>query len=227
MRHVHDPSRLVLREACSTFVGRVKKVRFVPAFDDLKVTLVPTAEMRRYLPDANRGVLVADVIATDQTTVSPPPIGSQVTVSGAWVEDKATKTAMMLPAYRIVVDNAGAVTIRGQSTENHGPTTPRKLDLSVATAPRVVVGGEIHARIRARWSLFGAFDPASQVRLFTEMTTPNGEGVRWKAIETDTRGIANLRLVAIQVPATYRLTVYAAPSGEDVSVTKLVHVAKR
>src|SRR3954447_13591334 len=133
MAHVHDPTRLVLEERCSTFVGRVKQVRFVPAFDDLKITLVPTAEMRRYLPDANGGVLVADVIATDQTTVSPPPVGSQVTVSGAWVKDKATKTAMMLPAYRVVVDNAGAVTIRGRSEENHGPSTPRELHLSVAT----------------------------------------------------------------------------------------------
>ena len=45
---------------------------------------------------------------------------------------------------------------------------------------RVPVGGEIHATIRARWSLFGALSPASQVRLFTEMTTPDGsEGSIW------------------------------------------------
>lgn len=227
MAHVHDPSRLELREPCSTFVGQVKTVRFVPAFDDLKITLVPTAEMRRFLPDANRGVLVADVIATDQATVSPPPIGSHVTVSGAWVHDKATKTAMLLPAYRIVVKNAGAVTIKGQSTENHGPSAPKRLRLSLSTAPRVVVGGEIHATIRAQWSLFGALSPASQVRLFTEMSTGDGEGVRWKAVETDTRGVANLRLVAIQVPASYHLSVYAAPSGQKLSVKKSVLVAKR
>jgi hypothetical protein len=227
MAHVHDPSRLELKERCSTFVGQVRKVDFVPAFDDLKITLVPTAEMRRFLPDANRGVLVADVIATDQADIRPPPIGSQVTVSGAWVQDKATKTAMMLPAYRIVVDNAGAVTIRGESSENHGPSAPKELRLSVKTDHRVVVGGEIHATIRARWSLFGALSPASQVRLFTEMTTRDGEGVRWKAVETDTRGIANLRLVAIQVPADYELTVYAAPSGQKLSVMTPVHVARR
>ena len=227
MAHVHDPTRLELKEPCSTFVGQVKKVRFVAAFDDLKITLVPTAGMRRFLPDANRGVLVADVIATDQATVSAPPVGSQVTVSGAWVQDKATKTAMLLPAYRIVVDNAGAVTIKGQSTENHGPSAPKKLRLSVRTDPRVVVGGEIHATIRAQWSQFGALSPASQVRLFTEMTTGDGEGVRWKAVETDTRGVANLRLVAIQVPASYQLSVYAAPSGQKLSVKKSVLVAKR
>jgi hypothetical protein len=228
MAHVHDPGRLELRDACATFVGRVKKVHFVAAFDDLKITLVPTTdEMRNYLPAANRGVLVADVIATDQAAVSRPPIGSHVEVSGAWVHDKATKTAMMLPTYRIVVNNAGAVTIRGQSTENHGPASPQELQLSLTTARRVVVGGEIHAVIKARWAQFGAVSPASQVRLFTEMTTRDGEGVRWKAVETDTRGIANLRLVAIQVPAFYNLTVYAAPSGQALSVRQVVHVAKR
>jgi hypothetical protein len=224
MAHVHDPERLDLRDACATFTGRVKEVRFVPAFDDVKITLVPTADMRKFLPDANRGVLVADVIATDQATVTVPPVGSRATVWGAWVHDRATKTVMLLPTYRIVVDGAGAATIRGRSTENHGP---KKLQLSVSTAPRVPVGGEIHATIRARWSRSGALSPGSQVRLFTEMTTPNGLGVRWKAVETDTRGIANLRLVAIQVPAIYQLTVYAAPSGLPVSVRTLVKVAKR
>ena len=38
MRHVHDPSRLELRAACATFTGRVTSVRFVPAFNDVKVT---------------------------------------------------------------------------------------------------------------------------------------------------------------------------------------------
>jgi hypothetical protein len=89
------------------------------------------------------------------------------------------------------------------------------------------VGGEIHAVIRAQWSLFGSLSSASQVRLFTEMTTPDGSGVRWKAIETDTRGIANLRLVAIQVPATYQLKVYAAPSRQAVVAQTSVKVAKR
>lgn len=227
LAHVHDPNRLELLRACATFTGRVKVVHFVPAFDDMRITIVPTAEMRPFLPDANRGVLVADVIATDQAAVTAPPVGSQVTVSGAWVHDKATKTVMLLPAYRIVVDDVSSATIRGHSTENHGPSAPKTLQLSVSTAPRIAVGGEIRATIRARWSMFGALTPASQVRLFTEMTTPNGNGVRWKAVETDTRGIANLRLVAIQVPARYELTVYAAPSGLPVSVRTPVKVAKR
>jgi hypothetical protein len=227
LAHVHDPSRLVLLSPCATSSGRVTAVRFVPAFDDLRITLVPSPVVRRFLPDSNRGVLVADVIATDQATVTAPPVGSQVTVSGAWVQDKATKTVMVLPAYRIHVNDFSSATIRGHSTENHGPSVPKELQLSVGTPPRIPVGGEIHATIQARWLMSGVHSPASQVRLFTEMTTPNGEGVRWKAVETDTRGIANLRLVAIQLPAIYQLKVYAEPSGLPVSVRALVKVAKR
>jgi hypothetical protein len=227
MAHVHDPSRLEVLQNCSSFTGTVESVRFVPAFDDLKITLVPTSDMRRFLPGANHGRLVADVIPTDQAAVTAPAVGSRITVSGAWVHDKATKSAMMLPAYRIEVDEVASTTLRGESKEKHGPSAPKKLQLTVTAASRVPVGGEIHATIRARWSLFGALSPASQVRLFTEMTTPDGSGVRWKAIETDTRGLANLRMVAIQVPAKYQLTVYAAPSQQAVTATTSVTVAKR
>jgi len=227
MDHVHDPGRLEVLATCATLTGRVRSVRFVPAFDDVKVTLVPTADMRRYLPTANNGVVVADVVATDQASVTAPPAGTQVAVSGAWVHDKATRTAMMLPAYRFDVRNRAAVVIRGQSIERHGPQTPRTLDLSVRAPPRVPVGGEIPVTVSAHWSAFGHLSDASQVRLFIEMTAPDGKGVRWKAIQTNTRGLALARLVAIQVPAAYTITVYATPSRQPVTVATSVHVAHR
>jgi hypothetical protein len=227
MRHVHDPTRLAVRQTCSTFTGTVRSVRFVPAYDDVKITLVPTRDMRPYLPAANHGVLVADVIATDQASVMNPPVGSRVSVWGAWVENKAAGTVMLLPAYRIVVDDYGDAVIRGHSTPGEGPVGPRQLHLSVAAPSRVVVGGEIRVRIHAEWSSFGRLTDASQIRLFTEMSTPDGVGVRWRAAETDTRGIAYVSLVAIQVPATYTLTAYAAPSKINVSVSTRVKIAKR
>ena len=227
MEHVHDPSRLEVRAACATFTGRVTSVRSVPAFNDVKVTLAPTADMRKYLPGANDGVLVADVIATDQAKVDAPAVGTQVAVSGAWVHDKATKTAMMLPAYRFVVQNRASVVIRGQSSERHGPQVPRSLKLSVHAPVRVPVGGEIPVTVTARWSAFGSLSAASQIRLFIEMTTPDGTGVRWKAAMTNTRGLAVVRLVAIQVPATYTITVYAAPSKRSATATTRLHVAHR
>jgi hypothetical protein len=227
MAHVHDPTRLVLQQTCSTFTGTVRKVEFVAAFDDVKMTVVPTKAMRAYLPSANRGVLVADVIATDQATVSIPPVGSRVSLWGAWVEDKATSTAMMLPAYQVVVDNPGDSVIRGHSVPGRTAIGPRHLRLSVEAPTRVVVGGEIRVHIHAQWSSFGQLTDASQIRLFAEMDTPDGTGVRWRAVQTDTRGMATASLVAIQVPAVYNLTVYAAPSKLAVSASTQVKVAKR
>jgi hypothetical protein len=227
MTHVHDPTRLVLRQTCSSFTGTVQEVRFVPAFDDVKITVAPTRSMRTYLPAANRDALVADVIATDQATVSIPPVGSRVTLWGAWVMDKATRTAMLLPTYRIVVDDPGDSVIRGHSTPGQIPAGARRLRLAVAAPSRVVVGGEIRVRIHAQWSSFGGLTDAPQIRLFTEMETPNGVGVRWRAAETDTRGIADVSMVAIQVPAVYSLTVYAAPSKLAVSTSTHIKVAQR
>ena len=80
--------------------------------------------------------------------------------------------------------------------------------------------------IHATWVQAGEEKPASQIRLFAEMTTANDVGVRWKATMTDTRGIAVLHLVAIQAPGPYRLTVYAAPSGQPATATVPVYVAR-
>ncbi|MCW2762550.1 MAG: hypothetical protein JWR85_2751 [Marmoricola sp.] len=227
MAHVHDPSRLELMQTCSTFTGVVKAVRLVPAYNDVKITLTPTGDMDSFLPAANKGVLVADVIATDYARVGLPAEGSRVSVWGAWVHDKATKTAMLLPAYRIAVEHAGSEVIRGQSTDKHAPPVPRQLRLQASAQPLVTVGGEVLVNIRARWSQFGALSPASQVRLFLEMTTPDGVGVRWKAAETDTRGVATVHMVAIQVPATYSLTVYAISANPPISVRTPVRVTHR
>lgn len=228
MSHVHDPNRLDVRKRCSTFSGGVTAVKFVPAFDDLKISIKPDEQMRKYLPAANHGVLVADVIATDQFAVRRPAVHSRITVWGAWVNDKATRRAMLLPAYRIVVDNQAAETavVRGHSVEKHGPAIARTLQLSVAAPRRVVVGGRIDVVIHALWQLPGRVEPASQVRTFVELTASNGVGVRWKAAMTDTRGYVTLHMIAIQVPGDCTLSVYATPSLQNVSAQARIHIAK-
>jgi hypothetical protein len=226
--HVHDPSRLELLARCSTFSGQVTAVKFVPAFDDLKISIRPDKQLRKYLPADNHGVLVADVIATDQYSVRAPAVTSRITAWGAWVRDKATKRVMLLPAYRISIDDRAAQTavIRGHSVEKHGPAINRMLLLSAATPRRVVVGGRIDVVIRARWQRPGRVEPAPQIRLFVEMTAANGVGVRWKAAMTDTRGYATLHLISIQVPGDCTLSVYATPSLQNVAAQSPIHIAK-
>jgi hypothetical protein len=218
---------LALISNCSTVTGTVRSVRFVPAFDDLKITMVPDRSIRSYLRPDNHGVVVADVIATDQARLQAPAVGSRISVSGAWVLDKATKAAMLLPAYRITVLHADETVIRGQSQELHGPAIPKRLRLQAAAPRRVPVGGWIDVTVRARWLYLGALSPASQVRLFAEMTEPDGTGVRWKATMTNTLGVATLHLVAIQVPGRYVLTVYSAPSHQSVTARVQIDVARR
>jgi hypothetical protein len=228
MTHVHNPKRLKMLDACATLTGKVQSVRLISAYDDLKVTIVPDDHLRSYLRKANKGVVVADVIATDQATTTIPPVGSRITAWGAWMLDKATKTTQLLPTYRIVIDQlkSDSSILSGKSVEERGPPVQRQLQLAIKTSHRVVVGGRIDVPIQARWLQDGRLKPASQIRLFAEMTTADGTGVRWKATMTDTRGSAVLHLVAIQAPAAYTLTIYAAESGQPVSATAPIQVTK-
>ena len=52
------------------------------------------------------------------------------------------------------------------------------------------------------------------MRLFNEVTTVTGTGVRWKARTTNTQGSATARLLALVVPGRYQLTVYAYADGQ-------------
>ena len=227
MQHVHDPHRLTLLNRCSTVSGTVRSVRFVPAFDDVRITMVPDEKTRGSLAAANHGLLVADVIATDQARVRAPARGSQVTVWGAWVLDKATKTTMLLPAYRIAVTHRDETVIRGHSHELHGPSLGKQLKLHVTAPRRVPVGGQLDITVRAQWLYIGVLSPAPQVHLFTEMTAGDGTGVRWKAAMTDALGVVTMHLVAIQVPGTYAVTVYGAPAHQSVAAKVVVKVARR
>lgn len=228
MTHVHDPGRLTVRGQCASVSGTVKSVQLVSAYDDLKITIIPDARLLPFLDKANNGLVVADLIATDQARVVIPPVDSHITAWGAWVFDKASKTTQLLPAYFVNIDqlHAGSAVLAGESTEKQGPAPRRTLKLAVTAPGRVSVGSRIDVTIRAQWLQDRRLTPASEIRLFTEMTTKDGRGVRWKATMTHTTGLAVLHLVAIQVPTSYTLTVYAAPSQQSVSATAAIEVTK-
>lgn len=229
LAHVHNPQRLTLLNSCATVIGTVKEVKLVAAYDDLKITIVPDRTTQRYLRKSNNGLLVADVIATDQAQVTAPPVGSGITAWGSWVLDRATKAAQLLPTYRIEINQReGPLTVlRGHSVEKHGPPVARTLQLSMKASDRVIVGGRIDVAIQTRWRQNRTLMPAPQIRLFAEMTTTAGVGVRWKAVMTDTQGNAALHLVSLQKPAQYTLTVYATPSRQPVTASATVLVAKK
>lgn len=162
------------------------------------------------------------MIPPDVPGVRIPHPGEHVTVYGAWVIDKASHTAEIHPAWQI---HARAPTL--------GPRHPaplhrdQRLALAVRVPAAVPVGARLDVHTHARWVIHGRSRPASQVRLFTELTSAAGRGVRWKAAMTDTLGAATMPLVALDVPGPFTVTVYANASGHAAIARVSVLVKRR
>lgn len=223
MAHVHHPSRLALLGRCATVTGTVRGIRLETAYDDLKIVIAPDPAYRGYLRPGNRDTLVADVIATDLPRVPKPAPGTHVTVSGAWVLNRAKDTVELHPAYRIVAPGERSTPF-GETAAKHGRAV---LELAVDAPAKVPVGRRMDAFVHARWVRGDERRPASQVRLFAELTTVDGTGVRWRSLRTDTRGAAVMHLLAVTVPGPYRLTVYATPAGRDTTAAAHLTVTRR
>lgn len=209
MQHVHHPSRLTMLAPCVIVTGTIRSASLVAAYNDMKAQVDVDAEYARFLPAANHGRLVVDVIATDVAAVSLPEPGQRATFLGSWVLDRATKTVQLHPAWRVQLVSGQSVETTGRSRPVRDPHEDDILELSVRAGSQVPIGGRLVVEASASWRAHGSSEPASQVPLFVEMTDAVGTGVRWKAALTDTLGKASVQLVALQVPGRYTVTVYA------------------
>jgi len=239
LTHVHDPLRLDLLAPCVGVKGRIRSIRLYGGYNDVKVKVEVAASDVRFLKPANRNVLVVDVVAPDLATVLLPAVGSEATFYGAWVYDKATKAASLHPVWRVVPTEPTAHVLPAGSAARTGTPGARPLhegqplSIDVHRVAEVKVGNPLPVRVSAAWlrqqapkSTGAAAQPqpstgtaevqrpASQVRLFYEVTTMSGKGVRWRARTTNTQGSATARLLALFVPGRYQLTVYAYADGK-------------
>jgi hypothetical protein len=235
LTHVHDPLRLDLLSECAAIKGRIRSIRLNGGYNDVKVTVEVAASDVRFLRPANHGEIVVDVIGTDLGTVLLPPIGSTATFYGAWVVDKATKAVSLHPSWRVVPAEPTTRVVEAGSAAHPSKSDTRPLHegqtLTVALdqPAKVGVGQPVVAKVRATWlkqqvttstgpgparTSPEVRTPASQVRLFQEITTVTGKGVRWRARTTNTQGTASARLNATLVPGQYQLTVYAYADGQ-------------
>ena len=208
------------------------------------------APYRRFLRPANRGVVVVDVIGTDLGTVTLPPVGSQATFYGAWVLDKATKSITVHPSWRVVPQDPTARVVAAGSAARPPKNNARPLHesqtltVAINQPAEVGVGKPMIAKLKTAWlkqqttksagSSAAARSrsvevrlPASQVRLFTEVSTVTGKGVRWRARTTNTQGAASARLLALVVPGRYVLTVYAYADGKTAQASSVFTVKGR
>lgn len=242
MEHVHDPTRLVVVSRCSTAKGVVQRVARDPLDGDTVIAVAVDAPYQRFLPKVNAGRLVVKVIPTDAATVTIPLVGEHATFHGAWVLDRnADRRAEIHPAW-LIVDDADTT---AQPTPAPAPegSTPPLPDTSAEVQPggasggtlallvdmprSVPVGGHMTVAISTRSGKGDDAPAAPEVQLFLEIVSDDGDAVRWKALSSNTLGIAATHLVALQPPGDYTLTVFAQKGAQTASANVPFRVRRR
>ncbi len=192
MAHVHRPSRLTLVSDCVSASGTVAEVKFEAYDGDYKVFVVPDPQYADLLVPSNNGLLLVEVIPTDQPSVFLPAVGQHATFYGALVNDKGHDGWVEIhPAWLITT-----------------------LDVAVNVASSVAVGDQLGISISVNSTVEGTSRPVPQVNLFLEMVSDKGTAVRWEAAQTNTLGAATLNLVSLESAGDYTLWVYASKDHE-------------
>lgn len=241
LAHVHHPQRLTLQDACVAVTGVVRASSDEAAYHDMKLLVEPDEAYVEHLPPENRGLLVADIIATDLSSVQAPAIGQRATFYGAWVINRANRQVELHPTWRITVPTPTSGAVRGETRVRRGNLhAGQTLGLSIQTAPTVPAGGRMLIKVTASWhrpatstaqtarsttngAALASSSTAAELRLFLEIIDAAGVGVRWKAMETNTLGTATALLAALTVPGSYRVNVY----GITETATVVTHAAVR
>jgi hypothetical protein len=202
MAHVHDPTRLVLLARCSTVSGTVRHVQYEPRYGDQLLLVAVDPSYHRFLPPENEGLLLVDLIPTDEISVRIPRAGKHASFHGAFVFNKNRRAVELYPAWRIDVAALG-----GSRT----PRTGRRGSFSVTVhaPPAVAVGGPVAISVHASRMQQGQRRPESNAHLFLEVVSASGKAVQWAAASTSSLGDATIHLVVLQAPGRFTLTLYA------------------
>ena len=205
MAHVHQPSRLTMVTECVAVSGTVKELRYKPHDGDYWILVEPDPAFVELLAPSNEGTLIVEVIPTDQAFVYLPKAGQHATFYGSLVQDKAHESW----------------------TEVHPAWLITTLDIKVEATPSVRVGDELRISITATSTLDGVARPVSQVGLFVELVSSEGEAVRWPFARTNTRGVATVNLSALESPGEYTLWVYGYKGQEIGFSSTTVEIRRR
>jgi hypothetical protein len=224
MAHVHDASRFILLARCATVSGTVRSSHLDPADGTLKVQVSPDSPYRQYLTPANRGVLTAGIIPTDQTSVTPPAAGQHLTLYGAWVEERVISgvgRVRLHPTWGIQVSDAGQAVEPSAASQSRlqapasAPTSTPHVDLSQSLSVNVTVpasagiGSPMSISIAVQSLLDGQPKPAPSAALYCEVVADGGRLVQWKAASANGNGVARVDLLASGPAGDYTLWVYA------------------
>lgn len=236
MEHIHNPTRLVVVGRCSTVTGMVRRAAYDPRDGDTVISVAVDAPYRRFLRAEDQGELTVKVIPTDVPTVRIPLVGEHATFHGAWVLNRnADRRAEMHPAWSIVADveaatetpQAGRVAAPSSPPASGETATTGRLRLTVDVPDSVPVGAEMPVTVTARQGEGDQEEAASEVRLFLEVASEAGDGIRWNALSTNTLGTAAWHMVTLQPPGKYMLTAYAEKDGRSTSSQVEFRVRRR
>jgi hypothetical protein len=224
MAHVHDASRFIVVARCATVSGTVKSAHLDPADGTLKVQVTPDSAYRRYLTSANRGLLTAGVIPTDQPSVAPPASGQHLTLYGTWVEERVVNgvgRVRLHHTWGIQVSDAGqpaAPSTASQSRLQQPAAAPsgtphvdlsESLSITVAVPASVAVGSPMSVSVTVKSLLEAQPKPAPAAALYCEVIGDRGRPVQWKAASANANGVARVDLLASGPPGEYTVWVYA------------------
>ena len=193
MAHVHRPTRLEVIENCVSASGTVKDVRFKSHDGDYWVLVDPDPEYTDLLAPSNEGVLLSEVIPTDQPSVFIPEVGQHATFYGTLVADKG----------------------HDRWVEIHPTWLITTLDVAIDVPSSVPIGDELGVSVTVNSTFQGTSSPVSLASLFLEMVSEDGETIRWEAAQTNTAGVASLTFTVLESPGDYVLWVYASKDHES------------
>jgi hypothetical protein len=228
MAHVPHPTRFLVVADCSTVSGTVRQVRRDPVDGELNIMVAPDQPYSRFLLYGNQGLLRAAVVPRDVPKVTVPRVGQHATFYGTWVLDRNQHhQAAMHPVWMIepTGDRAGLT----PPTPSAGSNTVagRRLRVRLLAPRSVPVGGAMDVAVRVESGNGATRRPEPEANLFFEVRSQDGRGVQWKAATSNALGKARVTLVALELPGSFRLWLYADKQGRSAVVSTPITVQRR
>jgi hypothetical protein len=229
MASVPHPTRFVVLARCSTVSGAVRQVRRDPVDGELNLLVALDQPYSRFLLYGNQGLLRTVVVPRDIPKVTVPKVGQHATFYGSWVLDRTQRNhAAMHPVWMVQLSNASGGSVAGpDAVAEPRAAAAKRLWVQLQAPTSVPVGGAIDVVVRVESGPTGARRPLPEANLFFEVRDQDGRAVQWKATTTNALGRAQVTLVALEQPGSYRLWLYADKPGRSAVASSPVTVRRR
>jgi len=215
--HVYRPERLAPVAECVSISGIARTVRYNPYNGDSKLLVEPDPQYRHLLAASNNGLLVVEVIPTDEPKVYLPKEGEHATFYGPMVLDRGHD-------HWVEVHPCWLITTQ----EIQGLLAPRQtLNVHIDAPEELPVGQQLRMPLSVESTASGTGVPVSQAHLFIELVSERGVMLDWAAGSTNTLGNVTLSLASLVHAADYTLRVFATKGRDTGTIEVPVRVTRR